>query len=124
MAPPHHRESFNAAAALERLPRFRQVVTGFGALVSAGFAGLSGTAILFAVFTNRAGRAPARWLLPAIGGGLLIVALFMVLVWLRLWFGPRPWLDRTINRIFWRSYGYLLLAVISLLVYVTRVLIR
>lgn len=34
-------------------------------------------------------------------------------------YGPRDWIDKTINRIFWRACLYLILAVLLLLTVVT-----
>jgi hypothetical protein len=109
-------ELTNPVAALDGLPLYRRALMGLAAGVSALFAGLAGAAVLYATLTAQNGTSP--WISTALGGGLLLVALFMGMVWLRLWFGPRPWLDRAINRIFWRSYGYLLVSVVLLMVFV------
>ena len=106
----HEDELSNPVAALDGLPRYRRVLIGLAAAVSGLFAGLVGVVVLYVTLMARQGASP--WISSALGAGLLIVALFMALVWFRLWFGPREWLDRAINRLFRRSYGYLLWAVI------------
>jgi hypothetical protein len=108
-------ELANPVAALDGLPLYRRVPMGCAAMVSGIFAGVIGGATLHVTFATD--REVNPWVATIVGPGLLVVGLFMVLVWLRLWFGPREWLDRTINRLFMRSYGYLVLVVVSLMVF-------
>ena len=109
----HKDDLSNPVAALDDLPRYRRVLVGAAAAFSSLFAALVGAVVLYFTFTAK--RGPNPWISSAFGAGLLTVALFMALVTLRLWFGSREWLDRTINRIFVRSYFSLLWAVIVLM---------
>jgi hypothetical protein len=112
----HEEELFNPVAALDGLPRWRRMLVGLAAVVSGLFAGLAGVVVLYGTLIAR--KAASPWFSSALGGSLLIVALYLCLVWLRLWFGPREWLDRAVNRLFLRSYVYLIWAIVLLLVFV------
>jgi hypothetical protein len=115
-------EFSNPVAALDGLPGFRRALMGLAALVSGGVAGLAGTGILYAVFVHPA--LLGRGLASTLGGSFLIVALFLALVWVRLWFGPRRWLDRAIDRMFLRNYIYIISIAVLVMIFATWVMIR
>jgi hypothetical protein len=115
-------EFVNPAGALNRVPRYRRILIGLCAGISALFISLFGGVFVYLSIVHWQGG-PA-WIASCIGAALLIVAFFMALVWLRLWFGSREWIDRAINRVFVKVYVYLMLLVIALLVVATVVMAR
>ena len=114
MNPSHKAELSNPVAMLDGLPLYRRLLMGLAAAVSALVASLVGTAICYVTLM---GGDVSPWISSTLGGGLLLVAVFMGLVSARLWFGPHEWIDRAINRLFLRSYMYLLWAVILLMAF-------
>ena len=58
-----------------------------------------------------------------LGADLLGVAAVMLLVWLRLWFGGPKWIVSVLLVLFNRTYGYLLIGVSVLCLFVSVELI-
>lgn len=108
-------ELINPAGALDGLPRYRRLLIGLGAAISGFVAGLCGSAIFYVTLAARKPVSP--WISSALAISLLVVALFMILVWWRLWFGPRAWLDRMINRMFLRTYFSLVWVILLLMAF-------
>ena len=107
-------ELSNPVAPLDDLPVYRRILVGLAAAFSGLFAALVGSMILHATLVVRQKGNP--WISATMGWGLLVVAFFLTLVWYRLWFGPRDWLDRTINRLFLRCHYDLVLITLFLIV--------
>ena len=100
-------ELADPAGTLDSVPLVRRAIMGFYALISGCFFGLLGIGLVGGAIATGPARGVWTWqtfVIQAVGGGLLTFSVFLLLVWLRLWFGRRAWLDRTINRLFWRVY--------------------
>ena len=106
MAPPHFVS--HAIADLDTMPPYRRWLMGLGALTSALPAAFFGVAFILARVQNPVVRIVKGM---GLGTGLLCVAAFMLLVWLRLWFGKRKWLDSALSLLFGKTYVYLLISV-------------
>ncbi len=76
--------ALRAIAELDAIPAYRRWLFGFGALVSAVPAAFFGVTLILAQAQN-----PVLRIVKGIGlgTGLLCVSAFMLLVWMRLWFG-------------------------------------
>jgi len=122
MRPSMQNDVAREIAAIDLQPRWQRLVVGCGALFAGIAAGFFG-AVLFAGGFRLAGGWQGS-LLSSVGGGLVLVAYFMGLIWLRMWLGRREWLDRLILYLFWRSTIWLLVAVILLLVVASRIMLN
>jgi hypothetical protein len=118
----YENQFINPAGALDRVPRYRRVLIGLCAGITALFSGLLGGLFVYGSIVGRQGV--RLWLASFAGTALLVVAFFMSLVWLRLWFGPREWIDRAINKVFMKVYVYLMLLVVGVMVVATAVMAK
>jgi len=100
--------ALRAITDLDAIPPYRRWLIGFGALTSAVPAAFFGVAFNLVHGQNLAIRIVKG---IGLGTGLLCVAAFMLLVWLRLWFGRRKWIDSALSVLFGRTYVYLLIGV-------------
>jgi ClpA/ClpB-like protein len=108
-------ELADPAGTLDSVPLVRKAIMGFYALISGCFFGLLGIGLVGGAIATGPARGVWTWqtvVIQAVGAGLLTFSVFLLLVWLRLWFGRRAWLDRMINRLFWRVYFILMAGVI------------
>jgi hypothetical protein len=108
------RSALRAMVDLDEIPSRRRWLVGLGALISVVPAAFFGVAFIVAPARN----VPLMLLKTIeLGPGLLCVAAFMFLVWLRLWFGKRQWIDSTLQFLFPRAYIYLVLGICVLLIF-------
>lgn len=109
------------AKELNSLTPFERFTCGLGALSSSVAAAFFGAGLIDGAVNGK-----VHWTITCtgLGGGLLAVSAFMFLVWMRLWFGGRPWLDAAINNLFWKVYFYLPLGILVLCVWGQLVLLR
>ncbi len=112
--------ALRAIADLDAIPTYRRWIIGFGALASAVPAAFFGVALILAQAQNLALRIVKG---IGLGTGLLCVAAFMLLVWLRLWFGRPKLIDSALLVLFGRTYVYLLIGVFVLCSFVVVQLI-
>lgn len=99
-------EAWDLSSESHSIPRVRRVPIGLAALISTAYFGFVGAVVVYADLVGRLGGGLAVWAL--LGTALLGISVCMMLVWLRLWFGPRAWLDRMLSRMLLRSSGALL----------------
>src|SRR5687767_12368584 len=87
----YENEFRNPAGALDRVPFYRRVLVGLAVGITSLFSGFFGVAFIYVSIVGRQGG--KHWFASFAGAALLAISFFMSLVWLRLWFGPRRWLN-------------------------------
>jgi hypothetical protein len=110
-----HQLAVRQITALDAISPYRRWLIGFGALISAVPAAFFGVAFILARSQNVAIRILKGL---GLGTGLLCVAAFMLLVWVRLWFGRRMWIDAALSALLGATYVYLFIGVWALLSFV------
>ena len=102
------------SASVDGLRRSLQVLMGLVAAGTSLFVAFVGVLVFWIALVERQSTFPLLSAAP--GLGLVVGALFMALMWVRLWFGPCRWLDPAIDQLFLKRYSGLFWVLVPALI--------